>query len=87
MVKALGGCLLGGKHSDHRMSVAQLLHAQRLPANRRVPSSLSPPSGPCTLSVDGATEEDPVQRAGREVLHPCESGGLRRGWQLVTCSG
>ena len=30
---------------------------------------------------------DAVQRAGREVLHPCESGGLRRGWQLVTCSG
>lgn len=30
---------------------------------------------------------DPVQRAGRDVMHPCESGGLRRGWQLVTCSG
>ena len=30
MIKALGGRLLGGKHSDHRMSVAQLLRARRL---------------------------------------------------------
>lgn len=62
MIKALGGRLLGGKHSDHRKSVAQLLRAETLPANRRVPSSLSPPLGPRTLSVDGAKEEGEAER-------------------------
>lgn len=36
--------------------------AESLPANRRVPSSLSPPSGPCTLSVDGVKEEGEAER-------------------------